>query len=772
MPYRDTHDDARLRAYRLAHAFVLLSWDGGEAIRARHVKVRIDGAMERRPVCGCNLELRDGRVRNVVVLPLTAAESEAAVFAVLNLDGAILAADPDAPALVSRIAPFDAHDVLDGTGNRGAAKVVRFILETCPAVLRVATDAGWAATCRRLIREVTGRVGPLVPRCTLLDRFICCDGLISSGMGERLTAVLLSGPTIKVTPMAPALADVPPKKNKRLFHVLLDAPATDAATTLVVFGEGGVAGRILVGSEAALVPAPWPALAGESAESASRRRYVLDALAQLGGRDQRAAALGREVSVLSDSPRRAADVAAPGLLIEVDLVLAADCGVFVAGRLNDPYGIAERIEVERLGQTRFQAIDEVIRFPLPPTATSTPRPGETTGFATLIPAAGNAPEASCRIALRLKSGLTLPAATGPRLLGWREARDAVLAAVPAPFLTDQAIDRCVEPMVRAQQASHVAASPAPIVVPIGRANGAADISVIVPIGRDAEAPRCRTARLALGKEASRLELIYLVDRAEQVAAAERLLRDLTVCYGLSCRLLVLAGGTAVATALNAGAAAARGRHLLFCGPGSVPATVDWLPTMLAALDGPSVSGAVGACRRNADGSLIASSGGVEEDPFGRWRPVWTHAARRSEAALQPAPLFLSSQALLMPREAFEAVGGFDPAYLDDTGRDADFCLKLVASGRGLAHIDAPLFIEFEEPGPRLPAELLGVARELDRRLFEQRWRARMFEQRWRARIEALRPVLGTTVTATSSSLPRKAAGRGGRRGLASGGRAA
>jgi glycosyltransferase involved in cell wall biosynthesis len=118
-------------------------------------------------------------------------------------------------------------------------------------------------------------------------------------------------------------------------------------------------------------------------------------------------------------------------------------------------------------------------------------------------------------------------------------------------------------------------------------------------------------------------------------------------------------------ARNAGAAAASADVFAFI-DADCRATPQWLPALLA-------------CRGSAP--LVAGKVDIETRPSPnaierfecRWRFNQEAGVRQGWAA---------TANLLVERHAFEAIGGFDPAY--GYGEDVDFCLRAGRAGYGLA----------------------------------------------------------------------------------------
>lgn len=120
---------------------------------------------------------------------------------------------------------------------------------------------------------------------------------------------------------------------------------------------------------------------------------------------------------------------------------------------------------------------------------------------------------------------------------------------------------------------------------------------------------------------------------------------------------------------------AKGSHLVFLHDDVKPLSSDWLTNLLASAQRPEV-GAVGAKLIAPDGSLQHSGialgmlGAVGNPGRGLyqsdyWR--WLHYTRNVTA--------VSSVCMVVRREVFESVGGFDAAFSSDYA-DADFCLRL------------------------------------------------------------------------------------------------
>jgi len=131
-------------------------------------------------------------------------------------------------------------------------------------------------------------------------------------------------------------------------------------------------------------------------------------------------------------------------------------------------------------------------------------------------------------------------------------------------------------------------------------------------------------------------------------------------------------------ACNQGATRARGRYILFLNPDALVHD-GWLPPLLAVVDAEPDVAAAAPRLLNLDGTLqeagalvfrhgLVLNYGDGDNPE---RPMYSF--RRDVD-------YASAACLLVRRSAFNAVGGFDPAYSPAYMEDVDLCLALAAAG--------------------------------------------------------------------------------------------
>ncbi|HET7406800.1 MAG TPA: glycosyltransferase family 2 protein [Mycobacteriales bacterium] len=162
------------------------------------------------------------------------------------------------------------------------------------------------------------------------------------------------------------------------------------------------------------------------------------------------------------------------------------------------------------------------------------------------------------------------------------------------------------------------------------------------------------------------------------------------------RLLRLASNAGYGAAANAGASGASGDWLVVVNP-----DVEWAPGSLDLLLEAGArwprAGAVGPAILTPEGDLYPSARafpslgrGIGHALLGWWWPTnpWTRDYRRERGVPTEGPTgWLSGSCMLLRREAFEAVGGFDPAYFMYF-EDLDLCRRLDAAGWERVHVPA------------------------------------------------------------------------------------
>jgi N-acetylglucosaminyl-diphospho-decaprenol L-rhamnosyltransferase len=158
--------------------------------------------------------------------------------------------------------------------------------------------------------------------------------------------------------------------------------------------------------------------------------------------------------------------------------------------------------------------------------------------------------------------------------------------------------------------------------------------------------------------------------------------------GPGVRLLPTGGNLGYGRAANLGASGATGEWLVVANPDVVwsPGSLDEL--LAAAARWPR-AGCLGPAIRTPDDRLYPSARafpslgrGIGHAVFGWWWPAnpWTRSYRAETGSpVEGTTGWLSGSCMLLRREAFEAVAGFDPAYFMYC-EDMDLCRRLAEAG--------------------------------------------------------------------------------------------
>ena len=262
----------------------------------------------------------------------------------------------------------------------------------------------------------------------------------------------------------------------------------------------------------------------------------------------------------------------------------------------------------------------------------------------------------------------------------------------------------------------------------------AAVSVIIPVYGSLDLLAPQVALLAEDPEVRRAEIVIVLDSPELEEEFLGLTTDLYWLYGLPMRVVVMDRNSGFAHANNAAVEHATGEHLLFLNSDVFPERRGWLETMIAAHRADGGAAATGPKLLYEDGALQhAGMYWERERASGDWRTLHFHKGMpgtlpaANEARDVPA---LTGACLLVGRSEFQAVGGFDPAYVLGGFEDSDLCMRLRQSGRPCRYEPAAELVHLEAQSFAARSDALAG----DGRLAYNRW---LFKHRWGDRVERL-----------------------------------
>lgn len=717
-----TLEAVALDVRKLAEDVLLLVWNAEDGA-TRGLRAAFDGTVVPPPTSHTAIPIGGGRMRNLLACRVANTDSIGASIEVRDGSGRILASTDARAFRRARAAELDPNGLLAGFDGPARVRAVRFITDVCASIFQLGANPEFVANCRQLVGELSRRPGPLLPRCTLLDRHVLCTALIKPAMGERLSAVVVGQHGVRRIAHAPAiLRGSNARRDVVPVAILLDKTVASPGANVIIFGDNGMACRQIADAPQSLPALDW--LATPRAENAAVRRYLLDCLARSATQDQRAASLLRELQILGPQRGRVANDASCPAAAGADLMIATPGGLFLCGWIRDPHGLVEQIEVERGGRMASVPLHALTRFPhrKVDTGTGAGTSDLYSGFATFIPLQdGQAPDSVSRLFIRFRSNALIEVAEGPCLLPPGEAREAILNAIPIGPVAANAIAACIEP---ALESLHAAPSVAPAeIIDIGTPVETPTTSIIIPMSPDLDIVRCRIGMLATDPSLSRAEIIHIADRAQRRAGVEPLLRALGTAYGVPTRLVIVPERVDSGSAVNAAVQASRAPMLVLLGRGALPQGSGWLARLADFLLAHPRCGIVTPRLVFEDHSLTAAGAEFGADVGGAWdvRRLYQGFPCDFPSASHDAPVGAASAGcLVMRRSLFDLTGGFDAGYFGALRQSADFCAKVRSHGFEIWRAAEPVLLDLdieERPGTH------EVCAELDRRRLERRWRA-------------------------------------------------
>jgi len=680
---------------------LLLVWEGEPAPRSARLSVRIGGARVGVPHALVRLPLPAGLSRNILAVRARQRAGSAPAEIVDREGGTIARLVCEAEAW-QHTRGFDAPLLAGGLAARERGRLLRFLAEVCGPLFQLQQDPAFGTALRALLPEIVAAAGRMVARCRLPSGFVLCETVVPEGLGEHLSAVLIGSDAVARVAVRPGYL-TRDRARPGVATVALILPAAAAAAVLI-FGEGGLVRRVPAGfgTELPFVHAWFAAASGARAE---HRRFILDRLCDgsVGGRP--AEALCREL--------RASVAAGGGVEAAADLVVASDGTLLVIGRLADPHGLVEHIEVERRGVCRSVPLSTLVRFDR-----RDPAPVAGRGFVLRLTDRGPA-AAPVSLALRLGSSALLPFGEGPSALSPAEAQGALLEALPGEPADDRLLS-AIEPVFRDLCRARTEAAAVRNVVDIGRTPAHPKISVLVPFCMDAELLRCRMGVLAADPTVAEAEFLYLVEDDRNASAAAQLLSALHTGYGVSSRAVVFTGRPPLGRMIELAAELAAGSRVALLGRNAVPEAPGWLAELAGHLDRTPQCAIVGAQAINPDHSLLCAGYAIGTDAAAEgWslRPLLQGFPRDYPPAAEPARVAsLPAECLLLGRALARTLIAPAGDLLMPASVVAAMCLGARARGFDVWRLPVPAVVTWRRDGrEEAPEARHGLIAELERR---------------------------------------------------------
>jgi GT2 family glycosyltransferase len=235
-------------------------------------------------------------------------------------------------------------------------------------------------------------------------------------------------------------------------------------------------------------------------------------------------------------------------------------------------------------------------------------------------------------------------------------------------------------------------------------------SVVVPVhGRAGLTERC--LRLLLADLPADCEAIVVDDASEDRTP------ELVAGFGEAIRALRLDRNVGFAAACNAGAAAARGEHLVFLNNDTEPQP-GWLAALLDCAEAHPEAAVVGAKLLYPTGAVQHAGVAIGQDGYPH--NLYAGLPGGHPAANRPRRLqAVTGACMLVRRLAFERVGGFDERFRNAM-EDVDLCLRIGEGGGGVRYCPAAVVTHLESASRGREGKF-----EASVALYRERWRERV-----------------------------------------------
>ena len=185
---------------------------------------------------------------------------------------------------------------------------------------------------------------------------------------------------------------------------------------------------------------------------------------------------------------------------------------------------------------------------------------------------------------------------------------------------------------------------------------------------------------------ARHEILYVIDDPRLDAEVRRSCATLARTYSVAFRVLHLSDNLGYAGANNVGVEHARGRRVLLLNSDVMPRAPGWLARLLEEAGDRLDTSIVGARLLYEDDSVQHDGMRFFDSPFvnGLWTNV--HPGKGLPLGVFPSrPGLVPRQCvtgacMLMDREAYRRIGGFDERYVLGDYEDSDLCLAARRAG--------------------------------------------------------------------------------------------
>jgi GT2 family glycosyltransferase len=233
-------------------------------------------------------------------------------------------------------------------------------------------------------------------------------------------------------------------------------------------------------------------------------------------------------------------------------------------------------------------------------------------------------------------------------------------------------------------------------------------SIVIPVhGRAGLTRQCIDTILA-DPPGARFEVIVVDDASPDDTAA------VVSAYGEPVRLLARDENGGFARACNDGAATARGEYLVFLNNDTIP-VAGWLDALVSVADAERDVGVVGSKLLFPNDTVQHAGVVVCQD--GNPRHIYAGFPADHPAVSRPRRFqAVTAASMLVRREAFERVDGYDPAFRNCL-EDTDLCMRLGQAGYEVRYCPESVVYHLESVSRGRRSKEIAA----NTRLFRERW---------------------------------------------------
>ena len=353
--------------------------------------------------------------------------------------------------------------------------------------------------------------------------------------------------------------------------------------------------------------------------------------------------------------------------------------------------------------------------------------------------AGRLPHLGGRIRTEFASGFDSEIEVPANVVPPEEMRGRVLDAVGWPARSPTSpvqLGETVGPILRRLNAEVIANAKVATPVVHGKRLSAPSLSIVM-VHQRIELMLRQAALFAEVPGISDVEFLCVCPRTEMASAFHAMAESARVLYGLNVVSLSTSNPPGLAKANNAAAEIAGGKTLLFLNESVIPGDRDCLERALHVALQVGEKDVIGAQLLTEDNSIqhigrsFKLAGSIHE--------LWCHdetqkgmpAGQFSGDALLDVDA-VSAGGMLVQRNSFLDLGGFDERYLSDKYWESDYCLRARCAGGRIAVSPSLLFYCLESAAafPLPPRE--WAASLMDQIFFNETWRSTIENSRTNA----------------------------------------